>query len=92
MYLNPKTLRNQSTPAPGLFLLTAEQERLYIEHEGFVKVTSTDPVVLEADTQAWESWKAAEAGKQDPPVPPTEMEQLRADVDYLSVMTGVMLV
>lgn len=24
--------------------------------------------------------------------PPTELEQLRADVDYLSVMTGVMLV
>lgn len=26
------------------------------------------------------------------PHPPTELEQLRADVDYLSVMTGVMLV
>lgn len=26
------------------------------------------------------------------PAPPTELEQLRADVDYLSAMTGVMLV
>lgn len=26
------------------------------------------------------------------PQPPTELEQLRADVDYLSAMTGVMLV
>lgn len=58
MYLNPITLSNQSTPAPGLLLLTPEQEQLYLEHNGFVKVISTDPVVIEADTEAWEAWKA----------------------------------
>ena len=63
MYLNPATLSNQSTPAPGLLPLTAEQEKLYIEHNGFVKVISTNPVVIEADTKAWEAWKAAEAEK-----------------------------
>ena len=63
MYLNPKTLSNQSTYAPGLLLLTPEQERIYVEHNGFVKVVSTDPVVIEADTEAWEAWKAAEAEK-----------------------------
>ena len=26
------------------------------------------------------------------PQPPTELEQMRADIDYLSAMTGVMLV
>ena len=63
MYINPKTLSNQSTPAPGLLLLTPEQEQLYLEHNGFVKVVSTNPVVIEADTEAWEAWKAAEAEK-----------------------------
>lgn len=58
MYLNPNTLSNQSTPAPGLLLLTPEQEQLYLEHNGFVKVVSTNPVVIEADTEAWEAWKA----------------------------------
>lgn len=58
MYLNPKTLSNQSTPAPGLLLLTAEQEQLYIAHNGFVKVISTNPVVIEPDIEAWEAWKA----------------------------------
>lgn len=58
MYLNPKTLSNQSTYAPGLLLLTPEQEQLYLEHNGFVRITSTNPVVIEADTDAWEAWKA----------------------------------
>ena len=93
MYLNPNTLSNQSTYAPGLLLLTPEQEQLYLEHNGFVKVISTNPVVIEADTEAWEAWKQAEAEKPAPePQPPTELEQLRADVDYLSAMTGVTLV
>lgn len=92
MYLNPKTLGNQSTYAPGLLPLTPEQEQLYLEHNGFVRIVSTDPIEIEADTEAWEAWKAAEEVKATIPIPPTELEQLRADVDYLSVMTGVMLV
>lgn len=92
MYLNPITLSNQSTPAPGLLPLTAEQEQLYLEHNGFVKVVSTNPVVIEADTEAWEAWKKAEAEKPEPePQPPTELEQLRADVDFLAAMGGVTL-
>ena len=92
MYINPNTLSNQSTYAPGLLYLNPEQEQLYLEHNGFVKVVSTNPVVIEADTEAWEAWKAAEAEKAAIPVPPTELEQMRADIDYLSAMTGVMLV
>lgn len=64
MYLNPETLSNQATYAPGLLLLTAEQEQLYIEHNGFVKVISTNPVVIEPDIEAWEAWKA----KQPDPI------------------------
>lgn len=63
MYINPITLSNQSTYAPGLLLLTPEQEQLYLEYNGFVRITSTDPVVIEADTEAWEEWKQAEAEK-----------------------------
>lgn len=92
MYLNPITLSNQSTYAPGLLLLTPEQEQLYIEHNGFVRVLSANPVVIEADTKAWEEWKKAEAEKPEPePQPPTELEQLRADVDFLAAMGGVTL-
>lgn len=93
MYINPTTLSNQSTPASGLLELTPEQEAVYLAHNGFVRVLSTDPVNIEADIEAWEAWKQAEAEKPAPePQPPTELEQLRADVDYLSAMTGVMLV
>ena len=92
MYINPITLSNQSTSAPGLLPLTAEQEKLYLKHNGFVRVVSTRPVVIEPDTEAWEAWKQAEAEKPAPePQPPTEQEQLRADVDFLSAMTGVTL-
>ena len=92
MYINPITLTNQSTYAPGLLPLTPEQESVYLEHNGFVRITSTDPVEIEADTEAWEAWKKAETEKPAPVTPPTELEQLRADVDYLSAMTEVMLV
>lgn len=93
MYIDPETLSNQSTPATGLLELTPEQEAVYLAHNGFVRVVSADPVEIEADAEAWEAWKKAEAEKPQPePAPPTELEQLRADVDYLSAMTGVMLV
>lgn len=69
MYINPTTLSNQSNPAPGLLPLTAEQEALYLQYNGFVRITSTDPVTIEPDTEAWEAWKQAEAEK--PPVEPT---------------------
>ena len=91
MYINPDTLSNQSTPAPGLLPLTEEQFTLYKQYNGFIRITSTDPVTIEPDTEAWEAWKQAEAEK--PPVveQPTAEEQLRADVDYLAIMTGVEL-
>lgn len=58
MYLNPETLSNQFTYAPGLFLLTPEQEQLYIKYSGFIKITNVDPLVIEADIVKWEEWKA----------------------------------
>ena len=91
MYIAPVTLSNQSNPAPGLLPLTAEQEAMYLQYNGFIRITSTAPVTIEPDIAAWEAWKAAEA--ENPPIPqmPTPEEQLRADVDYLAIMTGVEL-
>ena len=74
MYINPETLSNQSTPAPGLLELTSEQEAIYLQCNGFVKITSTDPVEIEADTEAWEAWKQAEAEKPVVPPAPTADE------------------
>lgn len=74
MYINPTTLSNQSNPAPGLLPLTAEQEALYLQYNGFVKLTIEDVAVqdsgndytvqkritkLEPDTEAWEAWKSS---------------------------------
>jgi hypothetical protein len=78
MYINPVTLSNQSTPAPGLLPLTAEQEAIYLQYNGFVRVISTDPVEIEPDIEAWESWKAEEAGKAQVVQPPTLEERLTA--------------
>lgn len=75
MYINPVTLSNQSNPAPGLLPLTAEQEAIYLQYNGFVKLTIEDVAVqdsgnnytvqkritkLEPDTEAWEAWKASQ--------------------------------
>ena len=65
MYLNPKTLSNQSNPAPGLLPLTAEQEALYIQYNGFIKVVSTNPVEIEPDTEKWEAWKVEQPDPLD---------------------------
>ena len=59
MYINPTTLSNQSTPAPGLLPLTPEQEATYLQYNGFIRITSTDPVTIEPDTEAWEAWKSS---------------------------------
>ena len=63
MYINPITLSNQSRPAPGLLELTPEQEAVYLRYNGFVRITSTDPVTIEPDVEALDAWKA---GKPDP--------------------------
>ena len=66
MYINSETLSNQSNPAPGLILLTKEQETLYIQYNGHVTITKeTDEAgaisyKVEPNKDAWESWKAAQ--------------------------------
>lgn len=91
MYINPETLSNQSDPAPGLLPLTAEQEATYLQYNGFVRITSTDPVTLEPDTEAWEAWKAAEAEKPPVVAKPTLEERTTALEAAMLSMMGVNL-
>lgn len=91
MYINPVNLSNQSNPAPGLLPLTAEQEATYLQYNGFVRITSTDPVTLEPDTEAWEAWKAAEAEKPPVVAKPTLEERTTALEAAMLSMMGVNL-
>ena len=89
MYINPVTLSNQSTPAPGLLPLTAEQEAIYLQYNGFVRITSTDPVTLEPDTESWEAWKSSLPPETAPQ--PTLEERTAALESAMLSMMGVNL-
>ena len=90
----------QSNPFPGAIPLTDEQAQMVVDYNGFVTVTSHEETIVEDFTktvyevtpnlEAWEKWKAAQPDPEE--IPPTKEEQLRADVDYLALMTGVDLV
>lgn len=65
MYINPITLSNQSTPAPELILLTPEQEAMYLQYNGFIKVTNTNPIEIKPDTESYEAWKTTQPNPID---------------------------
>ncbi len=79
MALWPEDLATEAFyAAQGFAQLTVE------DVEGVPTVTACTP-----DTTAWEAWKASLPPEE--PAPPSEAEQLRADVDYIAAMTGVSL-
>lgn len=90
----------QSNPFPGAIPLTDEQAQMVVDYNGFVTVTSHEETIVEDFTktvyeitpnlEAWEKWKASQSEPEE--IPPSKEEQLRADVDYLALMTGVDLV
>ena len=71
-----------------------------VDYNGFVTITSAEEeyeegffrtvYTVEPNLEAWEKWKASQPDPEE--IPPTKEEQLRADVDYLALMTGVDLV
>lgn len=89
MYIDPETLNVQSTPASGLLSMTEEQEAVYTQYNGFVTISSTDPLEIEPDTEAWEAWKAAEAEKPPVLAQPTQEERLAALEAAMLSMMGV---
>lgn len=67
---------------------------VFYAHNGFVTLTIQDGAVRSyvPNLDTWEAWKASLPPEEpDTPPAPTEAEQLRADVDYIAVMTGVTL-
>lgn len=80
MYIHPETLSNQSTCAPGLIELTDEQFNLYLQYNGFITITSTDPVTIEPDTEAWEAWKAEQPDPLDA-VKDARITESKADLE-----------
>ena len=105
-YLNPNTNNDSSYSAPqstffkNAIPLTDEQAQMVVDYNGFVTVTSHEETIVEDFTktvyevtpnlEAWEKWKASQSDPEE--IPPSKEEQLRADVDYLALMTGVDLV
>lgn len=79
---------------PNSVALTDKQAQTFYAYNGFVNIECAEgddgliAASVTPNTEAWEQWTASHpAGEQEP----TELEQLRADVDYISVMTGVEL-
>ena len=86
-----------SNPFSGSLPLTDGQAAVLIQYNGFVIITNEpdediegSSVTVTPNTEAWEKWKASQPDPEE--IPPTKEEQLRADVDYLALMTGVDLV
>lgn len=83
----------KNQPFPGCIPLTDGQATTFRQYNGFV-VLSEGPdgeTVVTPNTEAWEAWKAANAEMPTETAQPTVEEQLRADLDYLAIMTGVEL-
>jgi hypothetical protein len=97
MYLQPKLNEDgayyppQSTKAPGLLDLPDEFIEEFYNCAGFVTLTTEGDAVtaIKARTQDFEAWQAAQVEEPEPA--PSKMEQMRADIDYIAIMTGVEL-
>lgn len=80
----------QSTYADGLVAIPEELLDEFLDYNGFVSLTVENNVVvaISPEVELWEEWKATQT---EPTPTPSAMEQLRADVDYIAIMTGVEL-
>ena len=80
----------QSLKAKGLFEFPEEFIETFVQYNGFVILTVENKTVtdIKVNTDAWEKWKAEQTNKVQEV---SEMEQLRADVDYIAIMMGVEL-
>lgn len=81
----------QSNKFPDSVALTDEQLTEFLKYNGFVNLTIEGETVtaITPNLTAWEEWKDSLPPETEPE--PTELEKLRADIDYLSIMTGVTL-
>ena len=104
MYLNPEKnpsggyMPLQSDPAEGLLAFPDEFIPVFYpgdkECAGFVTIEDDGETVTSCvwNEEAYQAYLASLPEPGPVPVPePTEVEQIRADVDYLAIMTGVEL-
>ena len=98
-YISKEKLQNEAYSVPqsmkveGMFELPDELLSSYIEYHGFVNLTVDENDIItaiECNQEALDAY-LAELANQESTIEPTETEQLRADVDYIAVMTGVEL-
>ena len=80
----------QTTPFKNALVLPDEFLGRYIECSGFVIVTHENGVItsIAPNTEALEKWRA---NQTEEVAQVSATEQLRADIDYIAVMTGVEL-
>lgn len=83
VYPNPKL-----EPFQGSIELDEAQSEMFLAYKGCVRVVSQNPVVIEPNEETWKDWQGVDDSGE---LPPTETEQLRADIDYIALMTGVEL-
>lgn len=88
----------QSEYAPGLLVFPDEFMPVFYPEDkqaaGFVTIRHDGETVTDCrwNEEAYQAWLAALPEPVDPPEPPpTELEQLRADVDFLAALQGVSL-
>lgn len=88
----------QSIPAPGLLVFPDEFLPVFYpedkEAAGFVTLQHDGETVTDCqwDEAAYQAWRESRPEPVEPEeAPPTELEQLRADVDFLAAMQGVSL-
>lgn len=97
MYISPETLSNQSNYAPGLVYFPDEFLPEYFKEgkraAGFVEIEHDSTKVTSCvwDEEAYQAWCEANPEQPEPEPEPTKLEQLRADVDYIAMETGVEL-
>lgn len=97
MYLSKESMSIQSTPAPGLLVFPDEFLPEFFKDgkraAGFVAIEDDGETVTSCqwDEDAYQEWCEANPEPAPAVTQPSEVERLRADIDYLAIMTGVEL-
>lgn len=69
-YANPK-----GQPFNGCITLNDEQSKVFFDYNGFITITSNDPVTIEPNVEAWEAWKS---NLTDEDTAPSDSERIEA--------------
>lgn len=81
----------QSNPVPGLLVFPDDLMPEFLQYNGFVTLDIVNESVVDItpNTEAWSAWIASRPETAEEA--PSEIEQLRADLEFIAIMTGVEL-